>query len=255
MNHSSPAFLFLSALLLSCVVACGGDKAPNDAVTSENGDPSQPSNSDNASEVTGAADGTYAFTHKMNLKTDDNQFSSLAYDCSQCTFEQWKTIVPPEGWSKGPAQVLVADSGELRSTPTFEGVEPAVDFLDEVEGSEYINIAKVLDATIIGTTETSFVVEAQVMRDTLLVFNPGRRIHQLEDPTGRIFVLFAHGVNADNPVIPDLESEELLSSLVPPEGWLYSSYIADDGLSLDTPDIATVLAIRGEFELTWELIP
>ena len=255
MNHSSPVFHLVATLLTCCVFACAGDENQSDATTSAVGDTSEPANSDDASEHTGAADGTYTFTHKMNLKTDDNQFSSLAYDCNQCTFEQWKTIVPPEGWSKGPAQVLMTNSGELRSTPTFEGVEPAVDFLDEVEGAEYINIAKVLDATIVAVTETELIVEAQVMRDTLLVFNPGRRIHELRDPDGRVFVLFAHGIDADNPVIPDLDSENLLSSLVPPEGWTYSSRIADDGLELDTPDVATVLAIRGDIELTWELIP
>lgn len=249
-QHSVLPIVFLMAAGL---LACGD--SGSDSIADQNLDSDAASTEHSDAEITGAADGTYTFTHKMNLKTDDNQFSSLAYDCSQCTFEQWKTIVPPEGWSKGPAQVLMANSGELRSTPTFEGVEPAVDFLDEVEGAEYINIAKVLDATIVSATETDFVVEAQVMRDTLLVFNPGRRIHQLEDPTGRVFVLFAHGVDADNPVIPDLDSEGLLSSLVPPEGWVYSSYIADNGLELDTSDVATVLAIRGTIELTWELIP
>ena len=247
-----PLRQFITVVVL-CItgLGCADTDSTRDDVSSSD----STTDDDSSDVVTGAADGTYTFTHKMNLKTDDNQFSSLAYDCNQCTFEQWKTIVPPEGWSKGPAQVLMANSGELRSTPSFEGVEPAVDFLDEVEGAEYINIAKVLDATIISVTETEFIVEAQVMRDTLLVFNPGRRIHELRDQDGRVFVLFAHGIDADNPVIPDLVSENLLSSLVPPEGWTYSSRIAEDGLELDTPDVATVLAIRGDIELTWELIP
>ena len=251
MDRQRLALVLCASALCTWVVSCGTtqDSTPTDET------PSTTTETNTDDGVTGAADGTYTFTHKMNLKTDDNQYSSLAYDCNQCTFEQWKTIVPPEGWSKGPAQVLMANTGVLRSTPTFEGVEPAVDFLDDVEGAEYINIAKVLDATVVAVTETELIVEAQVMRDTLLVFNPGRRIHQLEDPTGRTFVLFAHGVDADNPVIPDLDSEDLLSSLVPPEGWTYSSYLAEDGLELDTPDVATVLAIRGDIELTWELIP
>ena len=250
--HRTLLVCWLCISMLSTILAsCGNNQEASPAAET----PSTTTDTNTDDGVTGAADGTYTFTHKMNLKTDDNQFSSLAYDCNQCTFEQWKTIVPPEGWSKGPAQVLMANSGELRSTPTFEGVEPAVDFLDEVEGAEYINIAKVLDATVVAVTETEFIVEAQVMRDTLLVFNPGRRIHELRDPDGRVFVLFAHGIDADNPVIPDLDSENLLSSLVPPEGWTYSSRIADDGLELDTPDVATVLAIRGDIELTWELIP
>lgn len=47
------------------------------------------------------------FTRKMMKSTDENRFSALGYECNTCTFEQWLSIVPPEGWSKGQAQVLI----------------------------------------------------------------------------------------------------------------------------------------------------
>ena len=66
--------------------------------------------------------------------------------------------------------------GELRSLPSFEGVPAAVDFIDEVPGDEYQLIAKNLDGRIIEIGSNGIVVEAQVMRDTQLRFDAGRRV-------------------------------------------------------------------------------
>ena len=54
---------------------------------------------------------------------DEHRFSALGYECSTYTFEQWLAIVPPEGWSKGPAQVLITDSREMRNVSSLEGVK------------------------------------------------------------------------------------------------------------------------------------
>jgi len=194
-----------------------------------------------------------AFTHKMFRSTGENEFAALGYECSQCTFEQWLAIVPPEGWTKGPAQVLVADSGEIRSNPSFEGVPDTVDFIDEVPGSEYQLIVKNLDARVITAGAGGVVVEAQVMRDTLLRFDAGRRVHEITNPEGNVFVLFAYGVDPEDVVIPDFDDPGLFDGLTPPDGWTYSSRVIEEELLLDTTDTTTVLAIRGEFLSTWEM--
>jgi len=193
-----------------------------------------------------------AFTHKMMKQTGENQFAALAYDCPQCTFEQWLAIEPPEGWTKGPAQVLVADSGELRSWPSFEGVPDTMDFIEEVPGNEYQLIAKNLDGRIIEISADGVVVEAQVMRDTQLRFDAGRRVHELTDPEGHVFVLFAYEVDPTNVVIPDFDDPEFLADFSPPTDWTYASRVLEEALVLDTTNIATVLAIRGTVTSTWE---
>ncbi len=193
-----------------------------------------------------------SFTHKMMKATGENQFAALAYDCPQCTFEQWLAIEPPEGWTKGPAQVLVADKGEMRSLPALDGVPAAMDFIDEVPGDEYQLIAKNLDGRIIEVGAAGFVVEAQVMRDTQLEFNAGRRVHELTDPEGHVFVLFAYEVDPTHVVIPDFDDAAFLADFPPPTGWTYASRVLDEALVLDTTDIATVLAIRGTLTSTWE---
>ena len=65
----------------------GGSQAQDGGLAEENMfDLSQPSNSANAQMP------PFAFTHKMMKKIDNNPFSSLAYECRECTFEQWNSI-------------------------------------------------------------------------------------------------------------------------------------------------------------------
>lgn len=191
------------------------------------------------------------FTHKMMKNTGENRFSMLGYECSQCTFDQWMAIDPPKGWSKGPAQVTMFSRGELRSTPSFNNVPDAVDFIKEIPGEEYKLIVKTLSGRIIQAGIRGFVVEAQVMRNAIFYYDKGARVHELTSPDGRVFVLIAYGVDPNNPVIPDAKD---IADVKPPTGWTYSSRVLEETLILDTPEVATVLAIRrGKSNSTWEL--
>ena len=196
--------------------------------------------------------GETQFTHKMMKSTGENPMASLGYECPQCTFAQWLSIEPPEGWSKGPAQVIASTSGELRSKPTFDDVPSTVDFLEEVPGNEYEIIVKNIGGRFIESSGNRLVIEVEVMRDTLLRFAAGKRVHELTDPDGHVFVLFAYGVDPENVVIPDFDDPYFMGLFLPPEGWSYTSRVLEDELVLDTPEFATVLAIRGEHTSTWE---
>ena len=216
-----------STIALLAVAACGGDPVT----------PPQPP----------------VFTHKMMKPTGENNFASLGYECPECSFDQWLAIDPPADWSKGPAQVLLADRGEIRSTPVLDGVADSVDFIEEIPGNEYRLIVKNLNAKPIAIGENGIVVEVQVMRDNWLEFNAGRRVHEMTDPEGRVFVLFAYEVDPTNVVIPDDEDPALMQPLTPPEGWTYDSRVLEAPLVLDSTDRATVLAVRGDKISTWQL--
>jgi hypothetical protein len=147
----------------------------------------------------------------------------------------------------------VFSGGELRSRPSFDGVPDAMDFLPEVPGEEYELIAKNLDATLIERGADRIVVVAQVMRDTLFRFAAGLRVHELTDPDGNVFVLFAYGVDPVDTVIPDVQDPDFMGDFTAPEGWTYGSRILEEEMLLDTPEIAQVLAIRGTQDSTWEM--
>ena len=168
-------------------------------------------------------------------------------------FEHHLAIEAPEGWTKGPSQVILNSSGELRSTPSFDGVPDSMDFVPEVPGNEYILIAKNLDGTIIEAGSNGAIVLAQVMRDTLQRFSEGRRVHELTDPEGNIFVLIAYEVDPENVEIPDFQAADVLADFSGPDGWDYSTRVLDEELLLDSPEIATVLAIRTDTNSTWEM--
>ena len=196
-------------------------------------------------------------THKMMKNTGENRFASLAYECPECTFEQWESIVPPEGWSKGPAQISLFSPEEstMRSYPSVDGHPESVDFLSEVPGNEYRVIAVNLDGQIVQRSLQGAVVEVQVQRDTRLVFTIGMRIHELTSPDGATYVLFAHHIDDGEWQDVDYQTEDVLDYFTPPMGWTYSTRILQSPVVLDANDsqgVVTVLAIRGAINSTWE---
>ena len=202
-------------------------------------------------------EGGSVFTHKMIKQTGVTPFESLAYECSQCTFEQWESIDPPEGWSKGPAQqaLFSAERSALRSYPEVEGHPDSVDFLDEVPGDEYRVIAINQSGRLVESGTGGIVAEVQVQRDTLLVWTAGMRVHELTDPEGSVFVLFAHHVDTGDGQDADFQSEDALSYFTEPAGWSYSTRTLEEDLELDSNNhdgVVTVLAIRGAVNSTWE---
>jgi hypothetical protein len=252
---SKAVFATFCALLLS---ACAGTEATSsEPSTDESDDTGNTDPTDETGDSDQVEDLVQAFTHKMMKSTGENPFASLAYECPECTFEQWDSIVPPDGWSKGPAQIAVfsaKDSG-LRSTPSIEGHPDTVDFLDDIPGNEYKLIARPLDGTLIENGPSGLVVEVQVMRDTLLVFNAGMRVHELTNPEGNVFVLFAHHVDPYNLQEINFQDADSMAYLTPPEGWTYSTRILDEELALDSDNsdgVVSVLAIRGDLNSTWE---
>ena len=191
------------------------------------------------------------FTLKMMQSTGESQFTQLAYQCDECSFEQLAAIDAPEGWTKSPTQVLLPE-GIMRSVPSFDGVPNSIDFVDEIPGEEFRLIAKVLDATILQMGPKGLVVVAEVMRDTVFTYPSGGRVHELTDPDGTVFVLFVFEVESKDFVEPDFEAEDALEGHPVPEGWTYTTRILDEDLIMEVDDVATVLSIRGDKSSAWQ---
>ena len=198
-------------------------------------------------EETGAS-----FTLKMHQRTGETIFSQLAYECNQCSFEQFAAIEAPSGWSKAPTQVILP-IGELLNTLSLEGVASSVDFVPEIPGNEFELIAKTLDGRILETGENGFMAVVDVMRDTLFRFPAGRRVHELTSPEDEIFVLFAYEVESEDFTSPDFEAAEALIDYPTPEGWTYSTRIVDEELVMDSDGVTTVLSIGGDTSSVWQL--
>ena len=200
-----------------------------------------------------ATDGRHGgFTHKFMMSTGENRFAQLGYECFDCSFDIWLATEPPEGWTRRPAQVVVADDTVMRTRPSADGYPDAVDLTDLVPGDEYQLIVRVLDGAVVQVAP-NLVAENRVMRDTVLTYSAGRRVHEITDPDGRVFVLFAFEVDPVDTVIPNFNDPTALGDVGEPVGWTYSSRVLEEELVLDTPNVATVLAIRGAATSAWQL--
>ena len=218
-----------------------------------------------SSSIEEPAETALSFTYKMMFPVGGSfPPESLAYDCTGCTIDQWLSIEEPEGWQKGPLQVVLASSSELRGNPTPpEGRADAYDFLDEVPGYEYQLIARsrVHLPPAYRDQPELVMLGADVERNTLLRFHPGQRVHELTDPTGQVYVLFAYQIDVEDRVIPEFQDADVLGNFFPnpaavaASGWTLESRILEEPLLLDTPTIAEVLVVirpRREHQSTWQ---
>ena len=129
----------------------------------------------------------------------------------------------------------------------------SVDFLPGVSGNEYELIARPLDGKILEFGEQGLVILIDVERDTVLRFPAGRRVHELTNPEGDVYVMFAYEVDSMDAKIADFDRPDALDGHPIPTGWTYSSRILQHELVLDSPGVVPVLTFRGSGPLsTWE---
>lgn len=191
------------------------------------------------------------FTLKMNQSTGESDITQLAYQCDECSFAQFEAIPVPDGWQKSPTQVLIVP-GEMRSVPSFEGVPDTLDFVPEIPGEEFRLIAKVLDVTVLEFAPNGFMALAEVMRDTIFRYPAGSRIHELTDPDGNSYVLFAYEVESKEFTEPDFQDANALIDYPGPQGWVYTTEIIDEELVMEANGIANVLTIRRTPSSVWQ---
>ena len=191
------------------------------------------------------------FTLKVLKRTGENLFSNLAYECNECTFEQFDALTLPRGWRKSPKQMILP-VGELLSHPIFEGVSSTLDLIPEIPGDEFQLIAKGLEGKIVNVSFSGIMIKSKVMRNTVLRYPAGRRVHELTDKDGNIYVLFAYEVKSVNFDRMFFEKDDVLLNYPRPKGWSYSSRIINEDLILNSKGIVDVLAIRSDPSSVWE---
>ncbi len=162
---------------------------------------------------------------------------------------------------------MILPDGELLSHLSFEGISSTLDLVPEIPGDEFQLIANTLEGKIVGISFSGFpqfrfkplssfrfdiMIESKVMRNTVLRYPAGRRVHELTDEDGNIYVLFAYEVKSVDFDRSFFEKTDVLSNYPRPKGWSYSSRIINEDLILNSKGIVNVLAIQSEPSSVWE---
>ena len=100
--------------------------------------------------------------------------------------------------------------------------------------------------------DNGIMVVVDVMRDTLFRYPEGSRVHELSDPDGIPFVLFAYEVESQDFESPDFEDAEALDTFPVPADWTYSTRILIEDLVMESNEVATVMAITGDISSVWQ---
>ena len=195
--------------------------------------------------------GGAGITLKLLRRTGENPFANVAYECDACSFEQFVALEPPPGWMKSAPQIILP-TGELTGTLEVEGVPRTLDFIPEIPGEEFELIARGIDGQLLASGGGTLMVVANLQRKTRMHFAPGQRVHELTNPDGEVFVLFAYQVDAPDFDRSLFENEDAMADYPTPADWRLSTRILTDPLVLDATDVVTVLSIRADTATVWE---
>ncbi len=184
-------------------------------------------------------------------------FSRYVYICLICTEAQHLAIPdPPFGdpaWERARPKVQMFDGGSAVLPTPPPGVAPSLDLVPGIPGDDYVYVAQVLSASVLGFDPGSgeFTVVAQVQRSTQLKYLAGSVVHQLTNPSGDTFILFTFA--SDLLGTYDVLAEGGLASYTPiPAGWTYSSQTLTSNLKFYSGGQATVLATTSS--ASWQLL-
>ena len=156
----------------------------------------------------------------------------------------------PRGWRKSPKQIILP-AGELLSHLSFDGVPNTLDLIPGILGPEFKLIAKTLEGNIVDINFSGIMIVSKVMRNSVLRYPAGTRVHELTDEDGNIYVLLLMRLTPLT-LIDLFEKTDALLNYPRPRGWFYSSRIIDEDLLLSSNGLVNVLAIRAETSSVWE---
>ena len=80
----------------------------------------------------------------------------------------------------------------------------------------------------------------EVARDTIWVYDAGRKIYKLTDPDGNVYVMQSYSQSADT-TLTIKQLDDLADKLTLPAGWSYSTETIDQELQLNSNGLATVV--------------
>jgi hypothetical protein len=173
--------------------------------------------------------------------TGENFFSRHVYICTECTPEEFATVVPPAGFEKAPAKLFMPAEGVGTPATPPPGTPAALDLLLDVPGAEFDYIARVLNGALLGfDANFGVLATAEVERFIQFRYDAGDVVHELIDANGDPWILFSFALE----LLPDYDVDQVgsLAGLPIPAGWSYTSRVLDEELVISSNGLASIFA-------------
>ena len=182
-------------------------------------------------------------------------FSRNVYRCADCTLAQFTALTPPAGFLQSPPLESVFDAVVAQPVPDPGTAALTLDVTGDVPGDEFALVAQITGGEILGFVPSGPFVRLDIKRETVFTFDAGRVVHELTNPGGDVYLLFARPSDltlAGLPASTDLEQLGALGSLVLPAGWTYSSRQLASALQMDSQVLADVVTTG---QLSFQKLP
>lgn len=190
----------------------------------------------------GTAAGASFLFEVRQITADNPPFSRNVYGCvPACTVEDFAAVTAPAGFEKASAKLFLPTEATANLPTPPDGVAAGLDLIPGIPGNDFVFIAQLLSATIIGFDPTfgAFAL-ASVERDTRFRYAAGEVVHEAIDTDGNHYVLQA--IALDLLDVYDPTVVDGLAEIPLPAGWSYTSSVLTQDLVADSGGLATVFA-------------
>lgn len=178
---------------------------------------------------------------EVQQPTGENAFARNVYLCPDCTLEQFDAVIPPVDFVKAAPKLFVANASSSVPPTPGPGVAPGLDLVPDIPGDDFGYVARATSGDVLGfATGFGPLAAADVARDVEFRYAAGRLVHELSDPDGFRWILFAFDLSLLDDY--DLEQADSLAPLPIPAGWTYASRVLDQELVVDSNGLARVFA-------------
>ena len=172
-----------------------------------------------------------------------------SYGLNRCRQGWWDSLVPSEIAAESGADFVSLNGPRYWLMDKVRVTEPGP--VVELAGKEMREVATI-DLTKIGLAPPPAFTFVQITRGTKYTFLHDRRVFQLVDPDGRVYVMQAYSQIVD-PALTYDQLRGLGDRVGLPEGWKYRSRKLDENLVLRANGTATI--VQDDLRNTYQRIP
>lgn len=178
---------------------------------------------------------------EVQQPTGENPFTRHVYVCGTCGLDQFADVAAPPGFVKAQSKLFLADASSAVFPTAPPGVAQSLDLVLDIPGDDFGYIARVTGGELLGIVPGfGPLATSSVERQVRFRYDAGGVVHELADPDGFRWILFAF----DLQLMDDFDVEQIgsLATLPIPAGWSYESRVLEQDLFIDSQGLARVLA-------------
>lgn len=171
--------------------------------------------------------------------------------CSACPADDWEALDPVALQAENSSPYVRLNGPRYRVLDSITSASISAE-CDTVFGELATSLVAVIPVSLSDLSGDITYTVNSVERETIWHYEAGREVYQLQDPSGRCFLMQSYSQKID-PTLQSSDLPDLGSRLEMPEGWSYRALVLDQDLDLEAPNNVAEL-VSDELENAYQYL-